>query len=209
MIPPTSIDGTDITGATIDGTDVQEITVDGDVVFTAGPQIIPDDSVEGFEDGSLSEYQGAVSFYQIQTQTVFKGSRALETVSDFDNMFRTDIGSPGDEISIYVRGSDANFNFGYDGFGYRVLHQTSSDEFSFGTDQNGTYSNLVSQTAVLNSSEWYQYVIDYNPGNITIQLFDTTGNLLGTINSNDSSFSNTGIGFRGRVGTFYDAIDIN
>jgi len=33
MIPPTSIDGTDITGATIDGTDVQEITVDGDVVF--------------------------------------------------------------------------------------------------------------------------------------------------------------------------------
>jgi len=38
MIPPTSIDGTDITGATIDGTDVQEITVDGDVVFTAGPQ---------------------------------------------------------------------------------------------------------------------------------------------------------------------------
>ena len=37
MIPPTSIDGTDITGATIDGTDVQGITVDGDVVFSAGP----------------------------------------------------------------------------------------------------------------------------------------------------------------------------
>jgi hypothetical protein len=33
---PTSIDGTDITGATIDGTDVQEITVDGQTVFTAG-----------------------------------------------------------------------------------------------------------------------------------------------------------------------------
>jgi len=35
MIPTTSIDGTDITGATIDGQDVQEITVDGDTVFTA------------------------------------------------------------------------------------------------------------------------------------------------------------------------------
>jgi len=35
MIPPTSIDGTDITGATIDGQDVQEITVDGDTVFSA------------------------------------------------------------------------------------------------------------------------------------------------------------------------------
>jgi len=37
MIPPTSIDATDITGATIDGTDVTEITVDGQTVFTAGP----------------------------------------------------------------------------------------------------------------------------------------------------------------------------
>jgi len=36
---PTSIDGTDITGATIDGTDVQEITVDGQTVFTSAPQI--------------------------------------------------------------------------------------------------------------------------------------------------------------------------
>jgi len=34
--PPTSIDGTEITGATIDGTEVTEITVDGDTVFTAG-----------------------------------------------------------------------------------------------------------------------------------------------------------------------------
>jgi len=40
MIPPTSIDGTDITGATIDGTDVQEITLDGQTVFTAGPDIV-------------------------------------------------------------------------------------------------------------------------------------------------------------------------
>jgi len=39
---PTSIDGTDITGATIDGTDVQEITVDGQTVFTAGPTPAPD-----------------------------------------------------------------------------------------------------------------------------------------------------------------------
>jgi len=39
MIPPTSIDGTDITGATIDGTDVQEITVDGQTVFSAVPNV--------------------------------------------------------------------------------------------------------------------------------------------------------------------------
>jgi len=33
--PPTSIDGTEITGATIDGQDVREITVDGEAVFIA------------------------------------------------------------------------------------------------------------------------------------------------------------------------------
>jgi len=49
MIPPTSIDGTDITGATIDGTDVQEITVDGDTVFSAIP-----DSVVSREPDDLS-----------------------------------------------------------------------------------------------------------------------------------------------------------
>jgi len=37
--PPTSIDGTDITGATIDGQDVQEITVDGQTVFIASRDI--------------------------------------------------------------------------------------------------------------------------------------------------------------------------
>jgi len=48
--PPTSIDGTDITGATIDGQDVKEITIDGQVVFTA----IPDSGVAryNFEDDS-------------------------------------------------------------------------------------------------------------------------------------------------------------
>jgi hypothetical protein len=37
--PPTSIDGTDITGATIDGTEVTEITIDGQTVFSPAPEI--------------------------------------------------------------------------------------------------------------------------------------------------------------------------
>jgi hypothetical protein len=53
-MPPTSIDGSEITGATIDGQDVSEITVDGQTVFTA----IPDSVVNNllfrykFEDDS-------------------------------------------------------------------------------------------------------------------------------------------------------------
>jgi len=52
MIPPTSIDGTDITGATIDGTDVTEITVDGDTVFTAGPDLPNTNDLLAFYDAS-------------------------------------------------------------------------------------------------------------------------------------------------------------
>jgi len=49
--PPTSIDGTDITGATIDGTEVTEITVDGQTVFTSGFSYFDD-----FDTISFSEY---------------------------------------------------------------------------------------------------------------------------------------------------------
>ena len=56
MIPPTSIDGTDITGATIDGTDVTEITVDGDVVFSAAPAVTLPTPIHDypFDEGSSS-----------------------------------------------------------------------------------------------------------------------------------------------------------
>jgi len=64
MMPPTSIDGTDITGATIDGTDVQEITVDGQTVFSATispgnlSQIVRPDKLIAwypFENGPVDE----------------------------------------------------------------------------------------------------------------------------------------------------------
>jgi len=59
MIPPTSIDGTDITGATIDGTDVTEITVDGQTVFTAGVPI-PPSGVFRFEfEGDVTDSWGS------------------------------------------------------------------------------------------------------------------------------------------------------
>jgi len=57
MIPPTSIDGTDISGATIDGQDVQQITVDGQTVFTAGPDF--PFIIDNFEDAPNGPYGGS------------------------------------------------------------------------------------------------------------------------------------------------------
>jgi len=53
---PTSIDGTDITGATIDGTDVTEITVDGQTVF------IPESNPVAYSD-LIAWYPFDSSFY--------------------------------------------------------------------------------------------------------------------------------------------------
>ena len=74
MIPPTSIDGTDITGATIDGTDVQEITVDGNVVFSSGfNNYISDD----FNDNDLTRPRtGQVDgSYTAQDGTLYNDAR--------------------------------------------------------------------------------------------------------------------------------------
>jgi len=61
MIPPTSIDGTDITGATIDGTDVQEITVDGDVVFSAESLPVAYSNLVAWYPFDSAEYGGSNS----------------------------------------------------------------------------------------------------------------------------------------------------
>jgi len=75
---PTSIDGTDITGATIDGQDVQEITVDGQTVFTAGP-VLPDSAIArwSFEDDlntstavdSIGSFDGNINGATYSTQS--------------------------------------------------------------------------------------------------------------------------------------------
>ena len=66
---PTSIDGTEITGATIDGQDVSEITVDGETVFTA----IPDSIVYDFEDGDLNGWSGGGSIDNIAYNGTYSG----------------------------------------------------------------------------------------------------------------------------------------
>ena len=135
---PTSIDGTDITGATIDGTDVQEITVDGDVVFSGGfdPLII-----DNFEDAPNGPYGGGdtlgdywtVSNYSISdwdrstTNTIegnrtlrwISGDEGLQTLVSFDGDGLPNYPSKGQIFSGFVRTDSEDNNpvilFGLDG----------------------------------------------------------------------------------------------
>jgi len=74
MIPPTSIDGTDITGATIDGTDVEEITVDGQTVFTAVPSLPTSGLLHRYD---ASELTGETDGQNVDTLPDLAGSNDL------------------------------------------------------------------------------------------------------------------------------------
>jgi hypothetical protein len=112
--PPTSIDGTDITGATIDGQDVQEITVDGQTVFTAGPPVTrlytatpSRDVMEQFDLNNRFDLTGATKTAQISNNgvrditIVDEGNRVLyASYSNREHQIRSlstpyDIGSAG------------------------------------------------------------------------------------------------------------------
>jgi len=89
---PTSIDGTDITGATIDGTDVQEITVDGDVVFIGATQLPTQNLIHRYDFSAASTtttFVEDLAGSDHLTTGSFQGFRTLNglQVGDFDNDF--------------------------------------------------------------------------------------------------------------------------
>ncbi len=161
--PPTSIDGTDITGATIDGQDVQEITVDGDTVFTAGPTIIDD-----FEDGSASPDSPWNPWFSRE------GSGSLSAQSTFviSGSFTGEHESFGDfRLDESERDSLATGDFT---FKFLMRDRSGQGASPFGSDYFKPF--LRNGTDVTNSSGIHNIEYRYN-GNI---VDDNTQNQLGT-----------------------------
>jgi len=96
---PTSIDGTDITGATIDGQDVQEITVDGQTVFTAGPDI-PDSVTDQWP---MDEGSGTALGNDIGTVDASLTSATWVAASKYTGGYATDYDGVDDYWSVDSR----------------------------------------------------------------------------------------------------------
>jgi len=120
--PPTSIDGTDITGATIDGQEVQEITIDGQTVFTAVPpgafdlaQYTLDKSINS-EDNEPKD----IAFDDV-------GSRLYEIGVDGDNIYQSSLSKPFDigtatfDKSINTQEA-TQLSLAFDNSGSRLYH---------------------------------------------------------------------------------------
>jgi len=215
MIPPTSIDGTDITGATIDGTDVTEITVDGDEVFSAFALR------EDFEHNNLAgEYQGDLSLYSITSTTVDAGNFALEatgTESATESIVRTTTNSFnrfGEKIE-YRFAYDSNNGIGGLAFvedgnaagsslsGYVFRHSDPKGQEIIRFD-NGNFNRLLQDSIIPNSTNYVDASVEFfQNDDIT---FTIDGN---SITVNDNTYTDGRIGFecfRGPM--FFDTIGL-
>jgi len=205
MIPPTSIDGTDITGATIDGTDVTEITVDGQTVFSA----VQGADIDGFETGNINNYTGDTSDFTVQSTEVFEGSNSLQCN---DGTITTN-NPPGGVLPTF--GTDFEFYWyvpstslpveptliyesdGQDAQGYRdgyviTLQERNNRFVLFGAtpgDVNGQGFDLQSISNF--KDKWLQVKVTHSSSAVTVEIIDTTNQAsFGTVSL--SKFSTLG-----------------
>ena len=226
---PTSIDGTDITGATIDGTDVQEITVDGDVVFSANTFI------DDFEDGNLNEYSNDVSDWQVQSTTTFSGTGALTNLGNNDEIYSLpgdgldNYPQPDDTLSIRVRlepgaetfaqvffGANSRTTSTVDTYIISVGFNRANNNYLFRLSKvvNGDFVNnqtILFDNALGNLPEGEFLRIEWDWGSnglIDATLFDESGSLIISDSATDTDNTSGGIGFRAFRSAIYDNYEI-
>jgi len=128
MTPPTSIDGTDITGATIDGQEVQEITVDGQTVFTAleitdgrvNSYNMEDEGSSGTLTDTIGTRDGTINGVTYETSVVKEGTHSLFSSGGTNNVtFSEDWPTGSFTVSGWVYPEN-------DGGGARVFGERSS-----------------------------------------------------------------------------------
>jgi len=220
MMPPTSIDGTDITGATIDGTDVQEITVDGQTVFSAEFGL-----PYGFEDQTLSDKfvevtANAFNAYSFDSNTVQQGNFSLRTNDINADVIYTQPGlnliSPGDTYEIYGRlpttnSSGCTFAFGGPDFNnsYALQFNANQNNSRLAVRNNGNFTALTGLAGVP-ELQWARIEIIWpSVGNLTLDIYDDQNNLFRTFSTSDASLSGGGFGFRAFSGpVFWDNLSV-
>jgi hypothetical protein len=170
--PPTSIDGTDITGATIDGTEVQEITVDGQTVFSAG---IPDSALTQdlvawyrFEDGDARDYASSSEFPSVSwgDSTSYDGTVNGATFQSSGGV--TDFEDGANSGAFEFDGQDDFISFLYD----LSFSQMSVSLWAFQRSYPTFLSNFISDVEIDGSAD---NIIRSNSDNNTI-LFQSGGN---------------------------------
>jgi len=191
---PTSIDGTDITGATIDGTDVTEITVDGQTVFSAAGVVglsnlvawyrmegnANDETVNQPTSADTTDYGGTQnggSFVSSDVTDVITGTtgQAYEFTGNQDIIYPYSDPPAFSTICawVYIIDKSDDFaiftNFDSTGSDVSIIFSDSSNNISLGIDNGGfvEFSNP-------STGEWYHVVVTITNSNLEMFIDGTS-----------------------------------
>jgi len=208
-MPPTSIDGTDITGATIDGQDVQEITVDGQTVFTAGPSLV----VDNFESGNLTNggWSGSTGSFDVNSNSpVEEGTFSVKyTSSSGNDRIGTSSGvdkvpDVGDTHTFYVHPANASNSItstwvasdstSARNNGYEIQTRADNNSVAFRVWVGGSFGGTLDSENVTIGSQWYKWeCLHEADGSFTFTFYDSDGETqLAQLTGTDSTHITSG-----------------
>lgn len=185
---PTSIDGTNITGATIDGTEVQEITIDGNTVFEAV-----------YQAGQSMYYATFSGVIQFNTSSPYTTSGISEGSEQFDNTststYSSAISDDGTDLYMVIDEDPNDDNDGYiEQYSLSEPWQLSSASFS---GSNGV-SNLNGLRTVIwepdGNAYWATDQVDIVRFRPQSGSWDVTGNVATGVSTQVEGFEEAAAG---------------
>jgi len=188
---PTSIDGTDITGATIDGTDVQEITVDGDVVFTSSQTPVAKSDL-------IAWYPFESSISDSANDSTFGDSTAYDLTEEGESSVQTNIQSSGGVTDVIDGASSQYYDMIPDGNITASLTDLTTPFTAMGWANFDSLNNSVVFVGDWGgtSRDWYIFIDDNE-----IRQFDDIG-------TNNDTFANFGTNGWSHVAAVYDSTNV-
>lgn len=168
--------------------------------------------IDDFEDGNIGEYSGNTGSYSVRSGGI-SGSNYLQTSTN-----NTVIKSlPGDGLPYYPSRGDIVEWWTYEngngnaaelwlgaqdysgtggGYNVAVVTSTSGETYMRIGTEGGTGDDVGSSTAINGAEkEWVRCRLEWGDPTMTFEVYDTDGNLYGTVSGDDTQYDSGGIGF--------------
>lgn len=167
--------------------------------------------IDGFEDGSLSEYSGATDLFSFQSIYTNSGDSAIEGSYSGDGW--DDIWSL-NGLNRYPSQGDKWSFWGYSNGGNRVGHGWAADSGSttkrapsYGIEINPnsdtlrlyytdgeSFDTLDTSSPSLSADSWYRFVVEwFSDGLIEAELYDSNNNFVDSVKKTDKRRTSGGI----------------
>lgn len=167
--------------------------------------------VDSFEDGTLSEYDGATDAYVMNGDPpVGDGEFSLKNTSGDTAIITSTDGLPrypqaGDTFAAAAARTETNGNLGV-AFGAkdaenfyfaRVYPEGSGDRLQLYKRVDGEYTQLAETTLSVETGVLYDFIVDWGSfGDIDVELRDSDGTEVASVAASDGTFENGGVGVR-------------